>query len=113
MNIIKSYPEDMSKKTVYQLTMSPETRKMKDAKGTKLEVSAWCQYRDTDQEGNDRDVLAILTPEGETYASNSPTFADDFFRMVELFGPDGVDAIKVISGTSKAGREFITCAYAG
>ena len=113
MNIIMSYPADMDKKTIYQLTMSPETRKMRDAKGTRLEVCAWCQYRDTDQDGNDRDVLAILTPEGETYASNSPTFADDFFNMVELFGDGGVDAIRVISGTSKAGREFITCAYAG
>ena len=113
MIINKSFPADLDKRTIYSLTMSPRTMKMKDAKGQTLDVKAWALYTDLDQDGNDRQVLAVLTPEGETYATNSPTFQDDFFRMVELFGADGVDAIEVISGISKAGREFITCAYGG
>ena len=112
MKIIKTYPEALSNKQKYQLTMSPKTRKMKDAKGTVLEISAWCVYVDVDKEGEERQVLSILTPEGETYATNSPTFADDFGKMCEVFGAE-LTAIEVISGMSKAGREFITCAYAG
>lgn len=54
-----------------------------------------------------------MTPEGEVFGTNSATFIDDFEKMAALFGPGGVDAIEVVSGTSKAGREFITCAYAG
>ena len=60
-----------------------------------------------------QEVLAIMTPDGEIFATNSPTFKEDFFQMQELFQDMGetVHAISVISGISKAGREFISCAY--
>lgn len=112
MTILKSYPETLTKKELYNLTMSPKTQKMTTAKGSILEVAAWCLYDDVDKEGEVRRVLSIQTPEGEIFATNSATFQDDFFRMVDLF--DGVvTTIEVISGTSKGGREFIDCAYAG
>lgn len=112
MQILKSYPETLTKKNMYDLTMSPKTQKMTTAKGSTLEVAAWCLYDDVDKDGEVRRVLSIQTPEGEIFATNSTTFQDDFFRMVDLF--DGcVSAIEVISGTSKGGREFIDCAYAG
>ena len=112
MTILKSYPETLSKKDLYNLTMCPKTQKMTTAKGSILEVAAWCLYDDVDKEGEVRRVLSIQTPEGEIFATNSATFQDDFQRMVDLF--DGVvSAIEVISGTSKGGREFIDCSYAG
>ena len=113
MNIIKVFPEEISNKQLYNLTMSPKTQKMKDAMGTIIEVTAYCIYEDTDKNGEVRTVLAILTPEGETFATNSATFQADFDRMIDMFGPAGVTAVEVISGYSKAGREYITCAYAG
>lgn len=113
MQIINHYPEQLTKKHIYALTMSPKTLKMKDAKGSKLQVAAWCLYEDLDKDGNKRRVLTIATPEDETYATNSGTFQTDFLDMVDLFGPGGVDAIEVISGMSKNDREYITCAYAG
>jgi hypothetical protein len=47
--------------------------------------------------------------------SITDTFMDDFKRMNEVFAEDKqkVNSIKVTSGTSKAGREFITCVYVG
>ena len=113
MQIVKTYPEELSKKQLYELTMSPKTQKMKDAKGSVVDVAAWCIYEDEDSNGETRKVLAVLTPEGETLATNSSTFMDDFSKMCDLFGDGGVGRLEVISGTSKAGREFITCAYAG
>lgn len=114
MNIIKMYPEKPSKKTAYNLTMSPKMRNMKELKGSTLDVEAWCKYEDVDAKTSElRPILSIMTPEGEVFGTNSATFIDDFEKMVELFGPDGVEAVEIISGTSKAGREFITCAYAG
>ena len=113
MEIVSNYPEPMSKKTLYDLTLSPKTQKMKDALGTVLDVAAWCVYEDEDKNGNPRTILALSTPEGETFATNSQTFREDFLAMVDMFGPDGVTSLEVISGTSKAGREFITCAYVG
>lgn len=114
MNIIRMHPENPGKKITYSLTMSPKMRNMKELKGATLDVSAWCKYEDVDAKTNElRPILSIMSPEGEVYGTNSATFIDDFERMVDLFGPDGVEAVEVISGTSKAGREFITCAYAG
>lgn len=114
MNIIKMYPEKASKKTAYNLTMSPKMRNMKELKGSTLDVEAWCKYEDVDAKTNElRPILSIMTPEGEVFGTNSSTFIGDFEKMVELFGPDGVEAVEIISGTSKAGREFITCTYAG
>lgn len=113
MHIIKTFPHELSNKKLYQLTMSPKTRNMKSAKGSVLAIEAFCKYEDTDNNGEIRTVLSVLTPDGEIFATNSPTFHEDFDRMAELFGDSGVTAIEVIGGTSKAGREFITCAYAG
>lgn len=113
MKILNTYPESLTNKQLYQLTMSPKAGKMKDARGGVVEIAAFCEYVDVDKDDNERTVLSILTPQGEILATNSPTFLDDFHRMVDLFGPAGVTAIEVITGTSKNGREFVTCAYAG
>lgn len=101
---------------LYHLTMNPATQKMKDIKGQRLEVACWCVYEDVQKStGALQEILAVKTPENEVFATNSPTFIDDFMRMWELFTSNGetVTAVNVISGTSKAGREFITCVYAG
>ena len=113
MEIIKSFPETLSNKQKYSLTMSPKIQKMTEAKGSTLELACWAIYRDTDSEGEEREILSIITPDGEAFATNSATFRADFERMIDLLGADEVTAIEVISGTSKNNREFITCAYAG
>lgn len=113
MKIIDS-SENLTPKEIYSLTMSPKTRKMRDAIGSRIEIAAWACYEDVNKKsGEVQEVLAIMTPEGEIFATNSPTFKDDFFQMQGLFRDMGetVHAISVISGTSKSGREFISCAY--
>lgn len=114
MTILKLFPENATKAQRYALTMSPKMRNMKELKGTVLDVKAWCKYEDIDAKTEElRPILSIMTPEGEVFGTNSPTFIDDWEKMTGLFGDDGVEAVEVICGTSKAGREFITCAYAG
>lgn len=113
MTIVKS-SEGLSVKDIYHLTMNPNTQKMKDAKEQRIEISAWAVYEDVNRKtGEVQEILAVKTPEGETFATNSPTFMSDFLSMMELFTSMGeiVPAIVVSSGTSKAGREFITCVY--
>ncbi len=114
MEILKKSKETFTPKELYVLTMSPETQKMKDAISQTIEVGNFCLYEDTNSKGELQNILAISTPEGECIATNSATFIEDFFRMQDLFSGCGevVKSVKVISGTSKAGREFITCAYA-
>lgn len=113
MKIIETYPENLSNKQLYDLTLSPKIQKMSENEGCVLLLKAYCKYEDEDSDGKTRELLSVLTTDGESLATNSKTFMDDFDRMVEMFGPDGVTAIEIISGTSKAGRKFITCAYAG
>lgn len=106
--------EGLTTKDIYFLTMAPSTQSMKTVKGQRLEVDKWVVYQDIDKKTEqEMRVLAIKTPENETFATNSETFINDFCAMMELFTNAGetVPAISVISGTSKAGREFITCVY--
>lgn len=113
MKILNASP-NLSVKDIYALTMNPKTEKMKDHKGERIELAAWAVYEDVNRKtGELHEILAIKTPEGETFATNSPTFMADFSAMMELFASMGeaVPAIVVDCGQSKAGREFITCVY--
>lgn len=113
MQII-SDSKNLTTKDIYLLTMNPKTQKMKDCKGQRIEIKSWAIYEDVNKKTGDlQSILAIATPEGETFATNSPTFIDDFSNMWELFTDNGetVPAIVVTSGMSKAEREFISCVY--
>lgn len=106
--------KELNVKERYKLTMDPAVQKMKSAVGSRIDIAAYALYEDEDKDGNPQEILSILTPEGETFATNSPTFKRDFFKMVDVFGEAGetLEAVAVISGNSKNGREFITCTLA-
>ena len=59
-------------------------------------------------------LLSILSEDNVAYATNSRTFIESFATLCDMFADSGeeISAIKVIGGESKAGRHFITCAYA-
>ena len=112
MEVIKKFPEDMDPKTAYKLMKSPEVKKMSEAEGSILEIESWVHYNSPDKEtGEVKEVIAIATPDGELFATISNTFREEFTDMVNYFGPD-LGAIKVIAGTNKAGRKYITCSIA-
>lgn len=107
---------ELSVKDKYNLTMSPKIQRIKDCEGQRIEVAKWCQYIDTDtKSGEEKQILSIMTPESEVFATNSATFQRDFEAINELLGDAGEDgtvfALEVVTGTSKAGRQFFTCAY--
>lgn len=113
MKIVNS-SSNLTPVQLYKLTVANNVQKMKDVVGQRIEIAAFAQYEDTDNDGKEQEILAVMTPEGEVFASNSPTFIREFNRMVEFFAGYNmaVDAIKVTSGTSKNGRDFIACEYA-
>lgn len=109
MEIIKQYPEDLGKRTCYKMMRSPEIKKMMDADGSILELTAWVLYSDTDENTGDmKEVLSVMTADGELFGTISATFIKDFKEIAEYFGAD-IGNIKVISGKSKNGRTYITC----
>lgn len=109
MTTINRSSKELTKKEIYQMTMSPKIQKISDNKGVVIDVAAYCFYSDVKNDGKTVDILSVMDADGSIYATNSPTFRDDFEKICEIM--DGEDfSIEVISGTSKAGREFVTCA---
>lgn len=111
MKIIRTKNENISVKEKYLMSMNPEIRRMRDAEGTIVPVLNWMIYSDTDKE---QIILSILSEDNVAYATNSRTFIESFDTLCNMFADSGeeITAIKVIGGQSKAGRHFITCAYA-
>ena len=111
MKNIISKSRELSKQELYLLTMSPKSDSVKNHVGERIDVEAWLLFEDADKKsGEVHSVLSVLTPENEVFSTISPTFQSDFMDMAELFHNDF--AFEVISGKSKAGRDFVTCALA-
>lgn len=114
MKVIRTKNETISVKEKYLMSMNPEIRRMRDAEGMIVPVLNWMLYSDTDKEGNEQILLSILSEDNVAYATNSKTFIEGFSELCDMFADSGeeITVIKVIGGQSKAGRHFITCAYA-
>lgn len=111
MKNITNKSRELNNQELYLLTMSPKADSMKNHVGERIDVSAWVVFEDVDKKtGEVRNVLSVLTPDNEVFCSISPTFQSDFLDMAELFHSDFT--FEVISGESKAGRPFVTCALA-
>lgn len=107
MTIIKTSKE-LTKRESYKLTLDPAIEKMKDLIGIQIGVSAYCLYSDVNKDGKEVEVLSIMDKDGVVCATNSETFKKDFMNIADLMGGEDY-TIEIISGQSKAGREFITC----
>lgn len=105
--------EKCTAKDLYDLTMNPEIQKMTRIKGDTITIDVCALYEDVNGKGEIQKIFSVRTDKGEIFATNSPTFTEDFDRMRIMFAEFGeeVHQIEVVCGTSKAGREFITCKY--
>ena len=114
MKVIRTKNENISVKEKYLMSMNPEIRRMCDGVLMFVAVVNWMLYSDTDKEGNEQTLLSILSEDNVAYATNSKTFIEAFSELCDMFTESGeeITAIKVIGAQSKAGRHFITCAYA-
>lgn len=110
MEILHSNKE-LTKQEIYYLTKSQDVQKMKEAAGQTFELSNWCMYKDVNSDGEEVELFAMRTVDGDTFATNSPTFIRAFYDILDVFAPDEIKAIKVLEGTSKNNRTYITCAY--
>ena len=111
MEIIRK-SNNLSAKELYDLTINPNAKRMREAIGGNLEVRAYAIYTDTQQD-KEVTVTSILTPDGEIFSTNSPTFGREFEKMLTMFEEMGetVHTIAVTQGRSRAGRDFTTCVY--
>ena len=109
---ITEQSKELTKQDQYFLTKAQDVMKMTDAVGQTMELESWCIYEDTNSEGKEVELFALRNTDGETYATNSGTFIAAFRDIPDVFDPGEIKNLKIMSGTSKNGRTFITCAYA-
>lgn len=110
MEIITANKE-LTKQEIYFLTKAQDVMKMKDAVDSVVELSAWVIYTDLNADGEEVELFSMRTVDGETYATNSATFIRAFRDILDVFSPEEVTKLKIMSGTSKNNRQFVTCAY--
>lgn len=101
----------LSKEELYFLTKAQDVQKMTEAIGSTFDLVAWCIYTDKNSDGEEVELFSMRTVDGETFATNSPTFIRAFREILDIFEPDEVSRIKVMDGVSKNNRSFVTCAY--
>lgn len=106
---ICSIPDILSKKKeLYKLTKASgiNVKDVHDEQAT-FPVDAFILYSEPDSKGNVRDVLAVVSG-GVKLTTVSATFIESFLDIDALMSPDPY-SIKVLHGTSKNGRDFVTC----
>lgn len=111
MELLKTNKE-LSKKEIYFLTKTQDAQKMTEAADQELELTSWAIYKDHNADGEEVELFAMRTVEGETFATNSPTFISAFRDILDVFEPEEITKLKVMTRTSKNNRTYITCAYA-
>lgn len=99
--------ENLTKIDVYNMTEG-DTEKLSEAAGEDLKIGAWIIGEDEDQRGNVRKVLVIKEAgeDGLIYGTISETFITKFEKALDEVGE--INVIRVTSGTSKNGRDFIS-----
>lgn len=111
MNIIAKSASVASAQALYNLTQSPDRKKLTAAKGNTLKLASWVLYSDVDMKGKEVTLLALIDENGQGYCTNSATFCRDFKSAVDMFAQFGEEftTIQVATGTSKNDREYISC----
>lgn len=111
MNIIAKSATVTNAQALYNLTQSPDRKKLTEAKGKTLKLSSWVLYTDVDMKGNEVTLLSLIDENGHGYCTNSATFCRDFKSAVDMFAQFGEEftTIEVSTGTSKNNREYISC----
>lgn len=103
--------KELTKEEKYFLTKAQDVQKMTEAVDQILDLTAWAIYTDVDKDGKEVELFAMLTKDGDKFATNSATFIGAFREILDIFEPEEIKRLKVMSGTSKNNRTYITCAY--
>lgn len=98
----------LSKLETYKMIVSDANISLgKDCEGLVLTPEVWVLYETTDKTGKAIEVLSIMDGK-DVYSTISETFKRHFFDILATFGEEVVPIV-VIYGTSKNGRQFVTC----
>lgn len=106
---IKFRSAGISDRQAFQITKGGNLGRMKDNVGRTFTIQDYIRYEDEDSDGKTRDLLAIVTSDGDIIATNSSTVLRTFDALVEQF-PLPIEDVQIYSDTAKSGREYLNIA---
>lgn len=95
---------DYTAKEQYTITRGQSTKPMREAVGETLTIVG---YIFDDVAG----ILYLDCGNGLVYATNSPTFGNEFSYIASITGEMSQIDLLVIEGVSKSNRHYITCEW--
>ncbi len=109
MITIKERSREFNKVEEYLMTVAPSIISMKDVEdGTIIPVDGTILFLDTKDDGEENEILSIITPDKTVYSLQSQTFKRSLNDILNIMG-DAPFSIVKISGKTNAGRDFINC----
>lgn len=102
---IEKTNKELSKMELYRLTHSPEAKPLKEAADQIIELENFIIYATTDKNGKEVELVSFEDKSGIVYTTNSGIVRKELIGLLDDFGE--INIIKVIKGTTKAGREFL------
>lgn len=107
---IKEKSREFNKVEMYLMTFGNGIISMKDVPdGTAIPVDGFLLFDDVKENtGEINEIMSIITPDKQVYSCQSKTFKRTLKDIHTIMDGEAYSIIKK-SGTTKAGRTFITC----
>lgn len=108
--IINTQSRDFTEVEQYLMTLDRGIKSLKDVEdNTSIAVAGYLTFTDEKENGDDVDILSIITPDNEVFTCQSATFKRSFNNITNIMHDKQFSVIKV-SGITKNGRPYIDCA---
>lgn len=106
---INTQSRDFTEVEQYLMTIDRGIKSLKDVEdNTSIPVAGYLTFTDEKENGDNVDILSIITPDNEVFSCQSPTFKRSFDNITNIMHGKQFSIIKV-SSTSKNGRPYIDC----
>lgn len=110
MITITKQSKDFTEVEQYLMTLSSDIVSMKDVPdGTSITVAGTLEFTDVKENGDEVDILSIITPDNKVYSCQSSTFKRSLNDITNIMHGQQFGIIKK-SGKTKSDRPYIDCA---
>lgn len=107
MEIIKSYPETMSRFEIHQLVNNSDSAKMESLEGVNP-ADSWALVKAPDMKSGELIQKVFIKSGGKVYGSISESFIRTFCEFLEAVGEECIlDTFHVVKKETKNGRTCI------
>lgn len=106
---IKETSRDFDKVETYLMTVAPNITTLNNVEmGTKIVVDGFMIFNDVKKDGEEVEVMSIITPDKAVFSCQSATFKKSVKDIYNIMDGEQFTIIKM-EGETKAGRKYIDC----